>query len=294
MSELPANTESFIEEFDAAIEAHMNWTRRILRCAVLKETPGEDVLHPMAHTLCQFGNWFTEQHALFEAIDATATRRIAASHQSMHDAIRNICTDVLSSKPGRPDDLEQFESSQSELLSLLTNLKNHVIARAAQIDPLTELPLRHRIEADFERCHKDAVRKHSLLYVAMIDIDHFKRINDQYGHPAGDTVLRKLAQSLKQAMRAGDHLYRYGGEEFLWLMRCHYAEEAELTARRTVISARTHAIQIDDTTRISISITLGMVQVTADEDLTSAILRADHALYKGKSKGRNMYIIEYN
>ena len=283
MSNLSPETNAFIAEFDAAIEAHMEWTRRILRCAVLRISPGEDVMTPMAHTLCRFGRWFTSHMQNFEAIDAGSVRRIEASHQAMHDAIRCICSDVMAGKAGKINDLELFEKSQSELLTLLATLKTFVVSHAAQIDPLTELPLRHNIESDFIRCQKDAKRNNTLLYIAMIDIDNFKNINDRDGHPTGDQVLRHLAHSLKLSLRGNDHLYRYGGEEFLWIMRCQYAEQAEQSARRTVIAIRTTPVLTTDHAPLDISITLGLIKVGEEEEIASALQRADIALYEGKN-----------
>ena len=97
----------------------MDWTRRILRCAVLRESPGEDVLAPRAHTLCRFGNWFASQRAHFDAVDAAAAQRAADVHREMHDSIRSICTDIVSGRAGQAEALLGFEQSQSELLRVL-------------------------------------------------------------------------------------------------------------------------------------------------------------------------------
>lgn len=250
-------------------------------------------MKPMAHTLCRFGHWFTAHIAHFQAVDAGSVRRIEASHQTMHDAIRSICSDMMNGKPGKVADLESFEKSQSELLTLLANLKTFMVCHAAQIDPLTELPLRHNIENDFTHCLKDAERGGTLLYVAMIDIDNFKSINDKYGHPTGDKVLRHLAHTLKLFLRGNDYLYRYGGEEFLWLMRCQNAEQAEQSAHRTVTSIRNSPLLTEDGVRLDISITLGMARAHETEELPSVIKRADSALYNGKNAGRDRYVIDY-
>jgi len=294
MSELPQKTDTFIAEFDAAIEAHMEWTRRILRCAVLRISPGEDVMRPMAHTLCRFGCWFASNIPNFEVIDAGSVRRIEIAHESMHDAIRSICTDVMNGNAGQIADLESFEKSQSELLTLLATLKTLVLSNAAQIDPLTGLPLRHNIENDFILYQKDANRNGTPLYVTLIDIDFFKRINDTYGHPTGDIVLRHVADTLKHTLRGNDQLYRYGGEEFLWLMRCNSAEQAEHSARRAVISIRSTPVKISDLISLFPTITLGMTQVGKHENLSSAIKRADLAMYEGKNSGRDRYVIGYS
>ena len=107
----------------------MDWTRRILRCVVLRTSPGEDVLAPHAHTLCRFGCWFTSQRTQFEALDAQTTLRVEVIHQAMHDAIRSICSDVLAGRPGQNADLEAFEQSQSELLGLLAGFKTLILSK---------------------------------------------------------------------------------------------------------------------------------------------------------------------
>jgi GGDEF domain-containing protein len=99
----------------------------------------------------------------------------------------------MAGEPGRTEDLDAFEASQAELTGLLAQFKTLILSQAVRHDPLTDLPLRYGIEGDFALCQKEARRTRTLLYVVMIDIDHFKRVNDTYGHPTGDRVLRQLA-----------------------------------------------------------------------------------------------------
>lgn len=291
MSGLPVETDTFIAELDAAVEAHMNWTRRILRCAVLRSTPGGDVLDPMAHTLCRFGAWFTANRVEFESLDASAARRVEVVHQSMHDAIRSLCAQVLAGQPGLNDDLDAFEASQAELINLLANFKTLILSNAVRQDPLTGLPLRYNIESDFALYQKEARRNRSLLYVVMIDVDHLKPINDTYGHQVGGLVLRHVANTLKQGLRGDEPLYRFGGEEFLWLLKCKSAEEARKSTRRILASVGTTPVPIDDEETLRLTITMGLALAGEMEDLSSAIKRADMALYEGKQSGRNRYVI---
>ncbi len=291
MSDLPTETDPLIAELDAAVEAHMNWTRRILRCAVLHSTPGEDVLDPMAHTLCHFGAWFVKNRDQFVALDAPAAHRVETVHQTMHDAIRSLCTHVMIGATGHLVDLECFEQSQTELVGLLASFKTLILSRAVRYDPLTELPLRYGIENDFALYQKEAQRNRTLLYVVLIDVDHFKPINDTYGHLVGDMVLRHLAHTLKQSLRSDEPLYRYGGEEFLWLLKCKSIEEARKSARRVLASVGTTPVPIADDETLRLTITLGLARAGEMEDLSSVIKRADMALYEGKRSGRNRYVI---
>ena len=269
----------------------MDWTRRILRWAVLRSTPGEDVLDPLAHTLCRFGVWFTANQGHFEALDAPAARRVEAAHRTMHDAIRSICAHVMSGKPGWNADLEDFEQSQSELIGLLANFKTLILSSAVRSDPLTGLPLRYGIGNDFALYQKEARRNRTLLYVVMIDLDHFKVVNDTYGHLVGDTVLQQLAEILKHTLRSNEPLYRFGGEEFLWLLQCKSADEAEQSAQRVLTAVGTTPVPLADNKSLTLTVTLGLARVGESEDLASAISRADLALYEGKESGRNRFVV---
>lgn len=292
MPELSPETDHLVDELDAAVEAHMNWTRRILRCVVLRVAPGEDVLAPAAHTLCRFGDWFMGNRSHFEALDGAATLRVEGVHRAMHDAIRTICTDVAAGRPGQAGDLDTFERSQSELLGLLARFKTLILSNAVRHDPLTGLPLRYGIDSDFALCQKNARRNHNRLYIVMIDADHFKRINDHYGHPVGDVALHHLAETLRGTLRANEPLYRFGGEEFLLLMQCKSSRAAEQTARRIVNTVRTAPVHVTDAESLALTVTLGIAEVGEEEALSSAIKRADAALYAGKQAGRDRYVIE--
>jgi diguanylate cyclase len=292
MPDLSPEIDRLVTELDAAVEAHMNWTRRFLRFVVLRTPPGEDVLAPMAHTLCQFGGWYTANLAHFEVIDALAARRVERAHQAMHDAVRSICEDLLAGQPGKNTDLNAYEQAQSELLVLLARFKTSILSDAVRHDPLTGLPLRYGIEGDFTLQQKDARRNGNLLYVALIDVDHFKRINDSYGHPVGDRVLRHLAETLNRNLRSNEPLYRFGGEEFLWLMQCKSAEEAEQSAQRLLTTIRTMTVPVAKNQSVTLTVTLGMAQVGDQEELASALERADVALYRGKEAGRDRCVID--
>jgi diguanylate cyclase len=291
LPDIPTEAEIFIAELDVAVEAHMAWTRRILRCAVLRTAPDKDVLDPLAHSLCRFGVWFMANRGYFEALDAPAARRVEEAHRTMHDAIRSICARVMSGQPGRNADLEDFEQSQSELIGLLANFKTLILSSAVRSDPLTGLPLRYGIENDFALYQKEARRNRAQLYVVMIDVDHFKRINDTYGHPVGDKVLCHLVGTLKGSLRSNEPLYRFGGEEFLWLLKCKSIDEAEQSARRILTTIGTTPVPITDNTSLALTVTLGLARVREPENLASAISRADLALYEGKKSGRNCFVV---
>jgi diguanylate cyclase (GGDEF)-like protein len=286
-----AATTAFVERLDGAIEAHMNWTRRILRCAVLRTRPDDDVMHRDAHLLCRFGRWFAQSRAAFLALNADKTQSIERAHHAMHDAIRRICDSVVTQQPGSESDLIAFEANQEELLRLLSEIKTQALTTAARHDPLTGLPMRYGIEQEFDLCLRDANRRGELLYAAMIDIDHFKLVNDTDGHPVGDAALKQFAATLRRSIQENEPLYRFGGEEFLLLLRATTAESARLALARLLDAIRSAPVVVDDL-RLSITATIGAARVAPEDDMAVSVAAADALLYQGKRGGRDRVVLD--
>ncbi len=196
---------------------------------------------------------------------------------------------------------EQIDDRQDLLIQqLLPNfavalnnaLTHERLQRVAAIDPLTGLFNRRfgleRLSQEFSR----SVRSNEPLGVVMFDIDHFKAINDTYGHQVGDTVLKSIAENAKGALREGDTLMRYGGEEFLAVMPG--AGEADLKAvgerMRQIVES---TVIVDASVEIRVTISLGGVSFPRADvaDLDDLIRRADGAMYAAKQSGRNRLIL---
>lgn len=291
MSDLSHELAGFIAELDAAVESHLNWTRRVFRCALLRTSPGEDVLAPLAHNLCRFGGWVTSKQSEFEKLNVHKMQRLLTVHQAMHDAIRSICIDILDGRPGQSSHIDTFEQTQTELINLLAEFKTQFLATATQYDDLTGLALRHGLEEEFIQLQKLCKRNKLLLYVVIIDADNFKYINDSYGHPVGDIVLCHLANTLKRNIRPDEPLYRYGGDEFLLLMQTQSPEEAVSAAERLINVVRSAPVLVPQSKSLAMTITMGLSLVIDDEELHGVIERADKVLLEAKKAGRDRYII---
>ena len=126
-------------------------------------------------------------------------------------------------------------------------------------------------------------RSSASYWLAMIDIDHFKRVNDNYGHLIGDEVLLLLARLMRTCFRFHDQLYRFGGEEFVVLMRCH--NEAEATDALERLRTTTEEHLFPQVGRITISV--GFSEVMSGDTPSGAFERADKAVYYAKEHGRN-------
>ncbi|MBK9363349.1 MAG: diguanylate cyclase [Rubrivivax sp.] len=284
-----ADAQRLVDELDAAVEAHLGWTRRVLRCAVLHTHPGDDVLAADAHRRCRFGSWFLAQQDDFAALDAAATARVCEQHERMHDAVRALCAALLAGRRGEPADLDTFEATQSSLVNGLAQLKTRLLAHSARHDPLTGLPLRYGLEDEYGRHLALAARGGHRLALMLADVDHFKRVNDRHGHAVGDQALRHIAGVLRGTARAAEPVFRFGGEEFLLLLHARDAGAAAQAAERVLRALRDAPLQLADGTRLDLRISAGLSLAGDDETMAVAVERADRALYAAKQAGRDRW-----
>lgn len=160
------------------------------------------------------------------------------------------------------------------------------LSRAATTDVLTGLLNRRAISSfagtEAARCQ----RKNEKLAFVICDVDHFKRVNDTWGHAAGDKVLKRVSAVLKSMLRGYDGIARWGGEEFLIVLPDASAAEAAVIAdriRQTVLGSR---VEFEEQL-IEVSMTFGVTALAPGETWQASVARADEALYRGKEAGRN-------
>ena len=156
----------------------------------------------------------------------------------------------------------------------------------ATTDKLTGSANRHMFEVFFDQVYAKSKRNHMPLSAILFDLDYFKKINDQYGHSAGDAVLKTLIKEIKTTIRESDLLFRWGGEEFLIIMPALDLENAYQVAEKVRETAANLVIFYDGQP-ISISISLGVSSMSPEDTSNTLIEHADDALYAAKKKGRN-------
>ena len=169
-----------------------------------------------------------------------------------------------------------------------------VIAQADEVshtDALTFLPNRKRIIADLQHEVLFSDRYGTPLSISLLDIDHFKYVNDNYGHVTGDEVLRKLAMELRDHIRHPDTIGRYGGEEFLVILPHSTIKAASEQAERLCKYIQSLVIPCEEN-EIVLTLSIGVAQYkTQKENWQSLLNRADQAMYQAKNKGRNRWIV---
>ena len=168
---------------------------------------------------------------------------------------------------------------------LASHLEKHAVT-----DSLTGMINHEHVISELQKAINSAQLEQFSLCVVMADIDHFKSVNDNYGHLAGDGVLKEVAKRIKNSLRGFDIVGRYGGEEFLLILY-----RAELTTARMVaerIRSRIAATPFDlPEALLDVTISMGVAMAKPDEMVNSLIERADKALYNAKENGRNQVVL---
>lgn len=155
-----------------------------------------------------------------------------------------------------------------------------------QVDTLTQLNNRSALDERLAVEYKRWLRYQSPLCLAIVDVDHFKRINDSFGHLAGDKALKVIARAITTALRESDFVARFGGEEFVILLPGTNEENMELPLEKIRNVVKSIPFRFKDE-RISISISIGATQFRTGDRITDAFERADRALYEAKNAGRD-------
>ncbi len=161
------------------------------------------------------------------------------------------------------------------------------LSAIATRDDLTGLPNRRQVSALMEQEMQRSLRHGHGFCIALLDLDHFKRVNDQHGHAAGDAVLRAFARAGQAALRATDVIARWGGEEFLVLLPDTAMPLALVGMER--LRQQTAALRIDteDGAQLSVTVSIGLTEHRRHEALSETLERADQLLYQAKAAGRD-------
>jgi diguanylate cyclase len=175
--------------------------------------------------------------------------------------------------------LSDLLAREKQRIKIVRALENE-----ASLDPLTKLPNRRAFLRAADRC-AEAARDHGRPFsIVMLDVDHFKKINDTWGHDVGDTVLSKVADLIHRAVRKTDVAARYGGEEIVVLLPDTTERDASTLAEKIRHAIEAEELTVDDVP-IKVTVSLGVSGGTIDIGRT--MVAADRALYRAKSAGRN-------
>jgi diguanylate cyclase (GGDEF)-like protein len=226
-----------------------------------------------------------------------------ANKRDFVQAVRAGADDCLP-KPIDIDDLEarllaarRVVRAYRTLAQLNEGLRHdsRALFRAARVDPLTGISNRRRLDEDLEAIQSHVSRYHRGVSFAMCDLDGFKGYNDHFGHPAGDHALRRIARAIRKSVRRADHVYRYGGEEFLVILPEQSRDDAAVAMNRARESVASLGILHAPGAKhpvVTISIGIAYLGPEGDHAVSKAVARSDLSLFRAKAAGGNQVAVE--
>lgn len=218
---------------------------------------------------------FQEQIMAFSR--AVSTKKKRFRHMKSHTPL-DIPAEII---------LNEFKKIQQSFLELRYSMKK--LERQAMTDGLTDLWNRNQIQKYIQAETERFRRYGHVASLIFLDVDHFKRINDDHGHGTGDKVLRRVAKILKENIRNTDYPGRWGGEEFVILLQNTDLTQAGMLAEKL----REQISDSDTENTIAVTSSFGVSQIEIEETWEKWVDRADSAMYRAKLKGRNRVETDY-
>lgn len=247
------------------------------------------VEHSLLTRNCPFDQWYAaaSRHSLLR--NTAELEAAAAAHERVHRTLQRLGKG--SEKPTDPRKYDRFLAARRTFRERVQALEQGLWTAACQADALTGLRNRHGMLAELREEQQRAIREGNACVLAMMDIDHFKAVNDRYGHPAGDNVLRQVSTLVSDRLRPYDRIYRYGGEEFLICLPDTEPRQAHQIIERLRAEIARRPLRSGQRL-IPVTVSFGLARLDASQAVETSIARADDALYQAKRDGRNRVMVE--
>ncbi|UZE97394.1 diguanylate cyclase [Alkalimarinus alittae] len=289
-SNVVSQINSDIVAINNAILLHKKWLAEWNKKLVFQLPISDEFIQSNAHKHCGFGLWYYGEHSLFTE-EQDEFPRLGSLHIALHDSVRHISLKIANKQELTPEDYDKFTAKEIEFTLSMTHLRDALFGQLYSFDYLTGVHNRQALYALLEREHARLTRTSGVSSIVMVDLDYFKKVNDQYGHQAGDEVLMFFANYLKERLRPYDSIGRYGGEEFLLCLPDTSINDTEAIMNRIREDLAAQPIDITglDGQPYSIKITasFGVSSISKRHPISEAVETADIAMYQAKSAGRN-------
>ncbi|OOZ38867.1 hypothetical protein BOW53_13820 [Solemya pervernicosa gill symbiont] len=276
-----------LEDLDKGIVSHTNWLKMLHRALICDdEKADEKDIQPNAHCNCNFGQWYySGKHPELDEMEIFA--EIGRQHQAMHDNAREILLKSDREEPIVFEDYDSFISLAIDFKLEIRKLQQQIIDQVCVVDHLTGAWNRQSMTSRLTQEYERVVRSGNSCSICMLDIDHFKQVNDTHGHAGGDQVLKGIIDRCVKELRAYDSIFRYGGEEFLLCLPDINPAAAHPLIERLRITIEESPFELNNGNSVKVTASFGIAHITPEKTLEDVIVEADHALLYAKSQGRN-------
>ena len=279
--------QEIVDRLEQATAETAQWLARFHRSAVCKVAPEEDVVADDAHIDTEFGRWYESRRGS-GVVDQDAFAALAATHQALYAHATILARRAWRDEKVPVQEYDALLEKVNAFNDQARRLAKAFRAALSDLDPLTGVQTRTSMERDLKREQYRAFRTRQPCSVALVDIDHFKRVNDTLGHLAGDRVLAAVTRLLNDGLRPYDSIYRFGGEEFLLCLPDTGPEQARSVLERVRKAIGSTPMDIGADQPVSITVSIGIAQLLPRRPIGEITARADQALYSAKTGGRNL------
>jgi len=222
---------------------------------------------------------------------AAMAYRLGELHHKIHRTAAHLSELSSTGRQIQNSDFDAFAQARINFRNKLIVLRDRLAGAWSFLDPLTGILRREAMQVILYQEQSRVERGKYQCSIAMVDIDHFKQVNDCYGHQVGDQVLQMVAQTLLDHSRAMDTVFRYGGEEILICLPGTTSNDAMQILDRLRADIESRCISIEQQEPLSITISIGITTLQPASSIEKSITQADQALYQAKRDGRNRTIV---
>ena len=281
---------AIVKELEQAVIEHRWWLHDWHRSLIFDLPIDEICFSKHSYLRCHFGQWYfslpspiLSNHSGFMKIDQ--------HHRRLHDSAYALAVKIRHGKTISINDYENLIDKEWNFTIAVLDFKEKILKTLFEFDPLTDILNRQAfiriLNGEYARLSRTA----ESCCICMVDLDHFKSINDTYGHLAGDKVLRITAQYLNRKLRPYDSICRYGGEEFLICLPDTKLATAKKIINRLRIGLALLKFDVDEEREVNITASFGITQMVIDTPIEGGIARADEAMYAAKQGGRDRVVV---
>lgn len=277
--------QTVLRQLDQAIYSHEQWQRDMIRTLICRLPYDSRDVEESAHRQCRFGQWYYN-YAPMDLRGHTSFVALDVEHERVHQlAAQLLRTSAAESTPVSAYD--NFTNALNFLQLQLSTLKREIEDSLFNRDPLTGAESRIGMLTKLRELLALVKRRVQSCCIAIMDLDHFKDINDTHGHLIGDQVLIGLTRYVIDHLRPYDKVFRYGGEEFLICMPNTDLQIGNAVVERLREGISATAFAHDNREPLYTSVSFGITLLDPDVTVEESIDRADKAMYAAKAAGRN-------
>ncbi|QPK61864.1 diguanylate cyclase [Methylomonas sp. LL1] len=281
-----AKLQAVLKQLHQAIYNHERWHNDLIRTIICQQPHDHHDMAKDAHRRCRFGQWYYNDVPT-EVRDHQAFLAIRTEHKHMHQLATQLLATAATKAAIAPHDYDAFANALDRLRLEIQTLSREIEESLYNHDPLTGALNRIGMLTSLRALHELVKRQVQQCCIAIMDLDHFKVINDSYGHAVGDKVLSASVRYLMDHLRPYDKVFRYGGEEFLISLPSTDLKAGHTMIERIREELGKPPLAFHGSKPIPLTVSFGLAMLDPEVNVEETIRRADKALYAAKSAGRN-------